>query len=76
MGEITATGVNSSREQDISMPLDLALNKYMGSGKKISRLESSEERVALLKAGFKGKEIESLYLHINNITVIGINWSN
>ena len=39
-------------------------------------LESREERATLLKAGFKGKEIESLYLHLNDITIISVNWGN
>jgi hypothetical protein len=44
--------------------------------KNVYALESREERATLLKAGFKGKEIESLYLHLNDITIIGINWGN
>lgn len=39
-------------------------------------LESREERATLLKAGFKGKEIESLYLHLNDIKIIGVNWGH
>jgi hypothetical protein len=37
-------------------------------------LGSREERVALLKIGLTGKDIESLYLKFNDIIVIGINW--
>jgi hypothetical protein len=37
-------------------------------------LVSGEERVALLKIGLTGKDIESLYIRINGIVVIGINW--
>ena len=37
-------------------------------------LASREERVALLKAGYTGKDIESEYLRRNNIVVIGVNW--
>jgi hypothetical protein len=33
-------------------------------------LETSQERVALLKAGFKGKEIETLYLLYNGFTIV------
>lgn len=33
-------------------------------------LETSRERVELLKAGFKGKEIETLYLLYNGFTII------
>lgn len=39
-------------------------------------LGSREERVALLKTGLTGKDIESLYLKFNNIIVIGINWQD
>jgi len=44
--------------------------------KKVYALGSREERATLLKAGFKGKEIESLYLHLNDITIISVNWGN
>ena len=37
-------------------------------------LESREERVALLKTGFSGKDIESLYLKLNGIVVTSVNW--
>ena len=37
-------------------------------------LASREERVALLKTGLTGKDIESMYLRFNDIIVIGINW--
>ena len=33
-------------------------------------LETSQERVVLLKAGFKGKEIEKLYLIYNGFTIV------
>ncbi len=33
-------------------------------------LETSQERVVLLKAGFKGKEIEKLYLIYNGFTTV------
>ncbi len=32
-------------------------------------LETREERVKLLKAGFSGKEVEKLYLIVNNFEV-------
>ncbi|CAG1007126.1 MAG: hypothetical protein MPEBLZ_00870 [Candidatus Methanoperedens nitroreducens] len=35
-----------------------------------------EERAALLKAGLTGKDIESLYLRINGIVVIGVSWQD
>ena len=41
-----------------------------------SVLESSVERVALLKAGFSGKDIESIYLQLNGIKIIGVNWKD
>lgn len=34
-------------------------------------LETSEERVRLLKAGLTGKDIERLYIIHNNIKIIG-----
>ncbi len=37
-------------------------------------LESRQERIALLKTGFSGKDIESLYLKLNNIVIIDVNW--
>ena len=33
-------------------------------------LETAEERVKLLKAGFTGKEIEKLYIEYNNFKII------
>jgi hypothetical protein len=39
-------------------------------------LASREERVALLKNGLTGKDIESLYIKFNDIIVIGINWQD
>lgn len=37
-------------------------------------LESRQERIALLKTGFSGKDIESLYLKLNSIVIIDVNW--
>lgn len=37
-------------------------------------LGSSEERVRLLRAGFSSKEIEMLYVILNSVKVIGVNW--
>ena len=37
-------------------------------------LDSSEERVKLLRAGFSGKEIEELYLVLNSFEIVGVNW--
>ncbi len=41
---------------------------------KSALLESREERVKLLKAGFSGKEIEALYLVLNSFEVVGVKW--
>ncbi len=38
--------------------------------KKVGKLETAEERVKLLKAGFTGKEIEMLYIKYNNIKIV------
>lgn len=38
--------------------------------KAVRVLETSEERVKLLKAGFTGKEIEILYIKGNNIRIV------
>ncbi len=48
------------------------VNKWGNS----SVLESREERVALLKAGFNSKDIESIYLQLNGIAIIGVNWND
>ncbi len=37
-------------------------------------LEIKEERVALLKTGFSGKDIEELYLRLNGIVITDVNW--
>jgi len=42
----------------------------------IFELVSREERVALLKAGYTGKEIEFEYLRRNYFVVIGVNWQD
>ena len=55
----------------IKVPIKKAKNE-----KKFYLLESREERAALLKAGLKDKDIESLYLQLNEIAIIGVNWSN
>jgi len=34
-------------------------------------LETTEERVKLLKAGFIGKTIEKLYIETNNFKIVG-----
>ena len=38
-----------------------------------SLLNSREERVKLLRAGFSGKEIEALYLVLNSIEIMDVN---
>ncbi|NJD53349.1 MAG: hypothetical protein FIB07_10835 [Candidatus Methanoperedens sp.] len=35
-----------------------------------------EERATLLKNGLRGDEIESLYLSINRIVVVNVNWQD
>jgi hypothetical protein len=37
-------------------------------------LDSREDRVKLLKAGFSGKEIEAMYLILNSFENVGVNW--
>jgi len=44
------------------------------AGAKYRILESREERVALLKTGYSGKDIESLYIKLNGIVVTDVNW--
>ena len=39
-----------------------------------SLLESSEDRVKLLRAGFSGKEIEALYSILNSFEIMSVNW--
>jgi hypothetical protein len=44
-------------------------------GKSVAALlDSSEDRVKLLRAGFSGKEIEALYLVLNSFEIVGVNW--
>jgi hypothetical protein len=40
----------------------------------LNLLRSREERAARLKDGFPCKDIESEYLRLNGIVLIGINW--
>lgn len=42
--------------------------------KEKSGLESMNERVNLLRAGFTGKEIEALYVLLNRFEIVGVNW--
>jgi len=44
------------------------------AGAKHRILESREERVALLRTGFSGKDIESLYIKLNGFVIIDVNW--
>jgi len=37
-------------------------------------LESRNERVKLLKKGFTGKQIEMLYVILNSLDVISVDW--
>jgi len=36
-------------------------------------LETSQERVVLLKKGMKGKQIENAYIQLNNFIIVGGN---
>ena len=33
-----------------------------------------KERVKLLRAGFRGKDIEALYVILNGFEIVGVNW--
>ena len=37
-------------------------------------LESRDERVKLLRAGFTDKEIETMYIILNSFEIVGVNW--
>jgi len=37
-------------------------------------LESRNERVKLLKAGFTGKQIETIYVILNSLYVVSVDW--
>ena len=39
-------------------------------------VESTEERIGLLKAGMDGNEIERLYIQLNNIKIISLKEHN
>ncbi len=39
-------------------------------------LETKDERVKLLKVGYTCRDIELLYLKLNSIKVIGVNWED
>lgn len=42
--------------------------------KEKSGLESMNERVKLLRAGFTGREIETLYVILNGFEIVCVNW--
>lgn len=48
-------------------------NKYKGVIN-VAILESRDERVKLLKSGFTGKDIETLYVILNSLDFVGVNW--
>lgn len=48
-------------------------NKYKGVIN-VAILESIDERVKLLKSGFTGKDIETLYVILNSLDFVGVNW--
>jgi hypothetical protein len=60
---------NSFFEQTISAVIEENSNNGLA-------LASREERAALLKAGFTGQDIESQYLRLNGIIVIGVAWKD
>lgn len=37
-------------------------------------LKSKRERAKLLRSGFTGKQIETLYVILNSVEIVGINW--
>ncbi|CAG0997427.1 hypothetical protein METP3_03059 [Methanosarcinales archaeon] len=39
-------------------------------------LESRNERVKLLKKGFTGKQIEALYVILNSLDVVSVDWQD
>ncbi|MCX9012560.1 MAG: hypothetical protein OIN66_15765 [Candidatus Methanoperedens sp.] len=39
-------------------------------------LKTSDERKKLLKAGFTEKEIENLYIMLNNFIFLNVDWQN
>ncbi len=39
-------------------------------------LESRKERAELLKTGFTGKKIETLYIDLNHFETVGVNWDD
>ncbi|VVB50588.1 Uncharacterised protein [uncultured archaeon] len=39
-------------------------------------LESRNERVKLLKKGFSGKQIEMLYVILNSLDVVSVDWQD
>jgi len=40
----------------------------------VAILESRDERAKLLKCGFTGKDIETLYVILNSLDFVGVNW--
>ncbi len=40
----------------------------------MAMLETKEERVKLLRAGFTGREIETLYVILNSFEVLDVDW--
>lgn len=52
----------------------IAGGKYKFAEGSARVLETAQERVKLLKAGFSGKAIEKLYLLQNSIAIVGVDW--
>jgi len=70
----------SSCEQNYRRPIpERSITVETDSGNECNNsfpLRTREERASLLKAGFTGKDIESEYIKLNGISVIGINWQD
>lgn len=52
------------------------INDSRGNSNNNLVLALREERATLLKNGLRGNEIESLYLSINSIVVVNVNWQD
>jgi len=39
-------------------------------------LQTSEERIKLLKSGFTGDQVEALYIDLNHFETVGVNWGD
>jgi hypothetical protein len=39
-------------------------------------LQTSEERIKLLKSGFTGNQVEALYIDLNHFEIVKVNWDS